>query len=305
MRIVFMGTAELASPSLEALAKLTGHEIVAVFTQPDRPKGRELKPTPPPVKLTAERLKIPVHQPGKIKDAEAIERMRVTQPELIAIVAYGQILPKAILDIPSGGCVNVHTSLLPRWRGAAPIQHAILHGDTETGVTTMFINERMDAGDIIRQRTEPIRSDDTAGTLHDRLARLGAKLLVETIELIAGGRAPRTPQDESRTTYAKKISKEDGHIDWTQPAAQIERQIRAFDPWPSAYTFAGDVMLKVWRAEVIEATKGTPGEVLPGFIVATGLSGLKILELQPSGGKRMSAEEFLRGHRFEPGTRLH
>lgn len=304
MRIVFMGTGELACPCLEELTKFPGHEIVAVFTQPDRPKGRDLKPTPPPVKVAAECLKLPVHQPSKIKDAEAIELVRATRPDLIVVVAYGQILPQAILDIPPRGCVNVHASLLPRWRGAAPIQYAILHGDAETGVTTMFLNERMDAGDIIRQRAEPVRADDTAGALHDRLAKLGAELLVETVELIAGGRAPRTPQDESRTTYAKKISKEDGRIDWTQPADQIERQIRAFNPWPSAYTFAGEMMLKVWRAEIIEGVSGKPGEILPGFVVATGRGGLKIVQLQPAGGNRMSAEEFLRGHRIEQGLLL-
>jgi methionyl-tRNA formyltransferase len=303
MRIVFMGTAELAGPCLEALAKLPGHEIAAVFTQPDRPKGRDLKPAPPPVRITADRLRLPVHQPAKIKEADAL--MQAAQPDLIVIVAYGQILPKAVLDIPQLGCINVHTSLLPRWRGAAPIQYAILNGDSETGVTTMFINERMDAGDIILQRPEPVRTDDTSGLLHDRLATLGAKLLVETVGLIESGKAPRTSQDESRATYAKKISKEDGHIDWTQPAEHIERRIRAFDPWPGAYTFSGEMMLKIWKATVIESASGAPGEVSPGFVIATNRGSLRILELQPSGGKRMRAEEFLRGHRIEPGALLH
>jgi methionyl-tRNA formyltransferase len=304
MHIVFMGTAELACPCLEALANRTGHEIVAVFTQPDRPKGRDLKPAPPPVKVTAEHLKLPVHQPARIKEAEAVALVRAAQPDVIIIVAYGQILPKVVLDIPRLGCINAHASLLPRWRGAAPIQYAILHGDTETGVTTMFINERMDAGDIILQRAEPVRANDTSGMLHDRLAALGAKLLVETVGLIDASKAPRTPQDESRATYAKKISKEDGRIDWTKPAEEIERQIRAFNPWPGSYTFSGDVMLKIWKAEVIGDATGKPGEVLPGFIVATGRGGLKILELQPSGGRRMGAEEFQRGHRVEQGARL-
>jgi methionyl-tRNA formyltransferase len=245
-----------------------------------------------------------VYQPATIKDAAAVETLRNLRPDLIVIVAYGQILPKTVLEIPPRGCVNVHASLLPRWRGAAPIQSAILHGDRETGVTTMFINERMDAGDIILQRPEPIRSDDTSGTLHNRLAALGAKLLVETVGLLAASNAPRAPQDERRATYAKKISKEDGRIDWTKPAEEIERQIRAFNPWPSAYTFSGDTMLKLLRAEVVPEAKGKPGEVLPGFIVATGHGGLKILELQPSGGRRLGAEEFLRGHRLEQGTVL-
>jgi methionyl-tRNA formyltransferase len=304
MRIVFMGTAELACPSLEALAGLPAHEVVAVFTQPDRPKGRDLKPCPPPVKVTAERLNRPVHQPARIKESEAVALVRTAQPDLIVVVAYGQMLPKAVLEIPRLGCINVHASLLPRWRGAAPIQYAILHGDTVTGVTTMFINERMDAGDIILQRPEAIRPDDTAATLHDRLAAKGAGVLVETVGLIESGSAPRTVQDENRATYANKIEKEDGRIDWTKPAEQIERHFRAFNPWPSAYTFAGDVMIKLWKGQVVEGGRGRPGEVLPGFIVATGRGGLKILELQSSGGKRMSVEEFLRGHRIEPGTVL-
>jgi methionyl-tRNA formyltransferase len=304
MRIVFMGTAELACQSLEALAILPGHELVGVITQPDRPKGRDLKLAPPPLKVVAERLKLPTHQPAPIKEAAAVETLRSLRPDLIVIVAYGQILPKTVLEIPPRGCVNVHASLLPRWRGAAPIQYAILHGDRETGVTTMFINERMDAGDIILQRTEPIRVDDTSATLHDRLAKLGAELLVETVELIAKGRAPRAPQDESRATYAKKINKEDGRIDWTQPAEHIERQIRAYNPWPGAYTFLDETMLKLWRAVVVEPGTGSPGEVLPGFTIATSRGGLKILELQPSSGKRMSAEEFLRGHHTEQGVFL-
>ena len=229
MRIVFMGTAELACPCLEAIARLPEHEVVAVVTQPDRPKGRDLQPAPPPVKLVAQRLNLPVQQPEKIREPSAIDALRAARPELIVIVAYGQILPKAVLDVPLKGCINVHASLLPRWRGAAPIQYAILHGDRETGVTTMFINERMDAGDIILQRAEPIRPDDTAATLHDRLAQLGALLIVETIQLPEW---PRRPQDESLVTFAKKLTKDDGRVDWNRSAVEIERQVRAFNPWP-------------------------------------------------------------------------
>jgi methionyl-tRNA formyltransferase len=304
MRIVFLGSGELACPALEAVAKLPGHELVAVITQPDRPKGRQLKPAAPPVKHAAQRLRLPVHQPVKIRDDSAIQLLREVRPDLLIVVAYGQILPKAILDIPALGCVNVHASLLPRWRGAAPVQYAILHGDRETGVTTMFINEQMDAGDIILQRPVPIRSDDTSAALQARLARLGAELLVETVGLIASGRAPRTKQDESRATYAKKLTKEAGHINWKQPAEQIERQIRAFDPWPGAYTFLGETMLKLCRAEVVANVAGKPGEVLADLVVAAGTGGLKILELQPAGRKPMSADAFLRGHRLEPGTVL-
>jgi methionyl-tRNA formyltransferase len=304
MRIVFMGTAELACPCLEALAKMPGHEVVAVVTQPDRPKGRDLKPTPPPVKVVAERLGLPVQQPLKIREAAAVEALRVMQPDLVIVVAYGQILPKLVLEIPRLGCVNVHTSLLPRWRGAAPIQYAILHGDSETGVTTMYMDEHMDTGDIILQRAQLIHADDTSATLHDRLAKLGAELLVETVGLIAEGKAPRVRQDETKATYAKKIAKETGRIDWTRPAIDIERQVRAFNPWPSAYTQMGEVMLKIWKAEVIGGATGAPGRVLADFIVATGAGGLRILELQPANGKRMPVDAFLRGHPLTPETML-
>lgn len=288
-----MGSAELACPSLEAIAG----QVVAVVTQPDRPKGRELKLASSPVKELAGKLGLPVLQPVKVR--EAIEEIRAYRPDIIVVVAYGQILPKELLEIPPRGCINVHTSLLPRWRGASPIQHAILAGDQETGVTTMFVDEHLDHGDIILQRRELIRPDDTSATLHDRLAKLGAELLVETIKLFAseggasaplgeeGGRAearpsaggvPRRPQDESQVTYAPKLAKEDGRIDWSKTAAEIERQIRAFNPWPGTFTMAGDLMLKVWKAEVAGDGK------------------LRLLEVQPAGGKRMSYEAFLRGH---------
>jgi len=302
MRIAFLGTAELAVPCFEAVAKMPGQEVVAVVTQPDRPKGRDLKPAPPPVKVAAERLGLPIQQPLKIRETGAIEAMKALQPDLVIVVAYGQILPKSVLEIPRLGCVNVHTSLLPRWRGAAPIQCAVLHGDRETGVTTMYMDEHMDTGDIILQRTELIRADDTSATLHDRLARLGPELLVETAMLIAEGKAPRAKQDEARATYAKKIAKEDGRIDWTRSAVDIERQVRAFNPWPSAYSQLGDLMLKIWKAEVVEGPTGNPGDVLPDFVVVTGRGGLRVLELQPANGKRMAVDAFLRGHPVKTGT---
>ena len=257
-----MGTAELAGPCLEAVAKMPGHEVVAVVTQPDRPKGRDLKPAPPPVKVVAERLGIPVQQPLKIREPAAIDALRAAQPDLVIVVAYGQILPKSVLEIPRLGCVNVHTSLLPRWRGAAPIQYAILHGDRETGVTTMYMDEHMDTGDIILQRAQLIRADDTSATLHDRLAKLGAELLVETVGLIDRRQGPARETGRTRATYAKKIAKEDGRIDWTRLRVEIERQIRAFNPWPSAYTHCGDLLLKMWKAEIVEGVSGNPGEVL-------------------------------------------
>jgi len=304
MRIAFMGTAELAGPCLEAVARMPGHEVVGVVTQPDRPKGRDLKPAPPPVKVVAERLGLSVHQPLKMREPVAIEALRAAQPDLIVVVAYGQILPKSVLEIPRFGCVNVHTSLLPRWRGAAPIQYAILHGDQETGVTTMYMDEHMDTGDIILQRAQLIHADDTSATLHDRLAKLGADLLVETVGLICEEKAPRAKQDETKATYAKKLSKENGHIDWTKSAIEIERQIRAFNPWPGSHTKMGDLLLKIWKAEIIGGATGKPGEVLADFIVVTGLGGLRVLEVQPANSKRMPVDAFLRGHKIEAGTVL-
>jgi len=296
MRIVFMGTAELACPSLEAAANATGHEVVAVVTRPDQPRGRDLKPSAPPVKLVAERLGLPVQQPAKISDAGAVEALRKLRPDLVIVVAYGQILPKGVLEIPPRGCVNVHASLLPRWRGAAPIQYAVLEGDRETGVTTMFMDERMDTGDIILQRAQLIHAVDTAATLHNRLAQLGAELLTETVVLIDKGNPPRIKQEEAKATYAKKLTKEDGRIDWRRSAVEIERQIRAFNPWPSAYTFYNGQLLKIWKAEVdLNAGIGKPGELSPTGLVATGRGALRMLELQPANAKRMTFDAFLRG----------
>jgi methionyl-tRNA formyltransferase len=291
MRILFMGSAELACPCLEAVAGLPGHEVVAVVTQPDKPKGRSLQLTPPPVKVTATRLGLPVTQPVKIR--EAVADIAALKPDLIVVVAYGQLLPKAILDLPARGCLNVHTSLLPRWRGASPIQHAILAGDAETGVTLMYLNERMDAGDIIAQRTTQIGASATSGQLHDRLAQMGAALLAETLAMTAW---PRRAQDEAQATHARKLTKEDGRVDWTKSAVEIERQVRAFDPWPGAHTVAGEELLKIWRAAVVAPVKGLPGTIHPELVVATGQGGLQLLEVQSAGGRRMSAAEFRRGH---------
>ena len=229
MRIAFLGTAELAVPCFEAVAKLPGHEVVAVVTQPDRPKGRDLKPAPPPVKVAAERLGFPVQQPLKIREPNAIEAMKATQPDLVIVVAYGQILPKSVLEIPRFGCVNVHTSLLPRWRGAAPIQYAILHGDRETGVTTMYMDEHMDTGDIILQRSELIRPDDTSATLHDRLAKLGAGLLVETVAQIAGarprGRNKGSPAPPMRGRLRRNTDASTGRIPPSRLSDRFARSI--------------------------------------------------------------------------------
>jgi methionyl-tRNA formyltransferase len=302
MQILFMGTAELACPCLEAVVRVAGHELVGVITQPDRPKGRALQLTPPPVKVTAQQLALPVWQPLKMRDMAAVELVRSLKPDLIAVVAYGQILPVAVLEIPAKGCINVHTSLLPRWRGASPIQSAILHGDKETGVTTMYLNEKMDEGDIIFQQVEPIFPDDTSAKLHDRLAQLGANLLVETISAIDRGMAPRHPQEPAAVAYARKFVKEDGRVDWTKPAEAIERQVRAFDPWPGAFTFFGERLVKLWKVQVVPDAALEPGE-LNGELVGAGVGGLRLLEVQPAGKKRMGYEVFLRGHSIA-GQRL-
>ena len=298
MRIIFMGSAELACPCLEALARLPSHEIVAVVTQPDKPKGRDLQLGPPPVKLAVKPLGLTVKQPVSMKDPAAHEMLRALRPDLIVVVAYGQILPKAVLEIPPRGCINVHASLLPRWRGASPIQHAILHGDAFTGVTTMFLNEQMDAGDIILQCAEPIHSNDTSGALHDRLAKIGANLLTTTLAM---ENIPRRPQDESQATRARKLTKEDGRIDWTKPAVEIERMIRAFDPWPGTHTYVNELLLKIARAAVVPNVNAPPGTLLPDFVIATSNGGLQPWEVLPAGRQRMSAEDFLRGMRLQPG----
>ena len=287
MRILFLGTAEIACPCLEAVYRLTGHELIGVITQPDKPRGRSLQLAPPPVKLTASKLGLPVLQPEKIR--EAVEAVRAQQPDLIAVVAYGQILPKALLEIPPRGCINVHTSLLPRWRGASPIQSAILAGDPATGVTTMFMDEQLDHGDIILQRQELIRPDDTGATLHDRLASLGANLLAETLTLPVW---PRQTQNEAQVTHARKFTKADGRIDWTKSAAEIDRQVRAFNPWPGAFTDRDGTLLKIWKVELVAATTTGPD------IVTTGNGALRLLEVQPAGGKRMPFAAYARGHKL-------
>ena len=284
MRILFLGTAEFACPSLVALHRLSGHELIGVITQPDKPKGRSLQLAPPPVKVTADKLGVPVSQPAKIR--EAVEIIRAQRPDVIIVIAYGQILPPALLEIPSCGCINVHSSLLPRWRGASPIQSAILAGDAETGVTTMFMDEQLDHGDIILQRREIIRGDDTGTTLHDRLAQLGAELLTETLALADW---LRQPQDETQVTLARKFTKADGRIDWSKSAVEIDRQVRAFNPWPGAFTDRDGDWLKIWRVELVPAT--TAG----ADIMRAGTGAVRLLEVQPAGGKRMSYAAFARG----------
>ncbi|HEX4350563.1 MAG TPA: methionyl-tRNA formyltransferase [Verrucomicrobiae bacterium] len=309
MRIVFMGTAELSCASLEKLAGHGEFSIAAVVTQPDKPKGRDLKLTPSPVKVLAEKLNLPVLQPLKAREESFIRQLRELKPDLMVVVAYGQILPQAILDVPPHGCLNVHTSLLPKYRGAAPIQWAIADGEPETGVTIMKMDAGLDTGPVLSIRRTPILPTDDSQILHDRLAQLGAELLLETIPDYVSGKISPQPQPAEGSTYAAKIKKEDGRIDWNLPAVKIWNRLRAFTPWPGAFAFLQaepkPQLLKIWKAEPVEKTGGA-GIVLAadktGIVVGCGHGALRILELQREGGKRLTAEQFLAGCAIKPGA---
>jgi methionyl-tRNA formyltransferase len=322
MKIIFMGTAELSCASLEKLAGK--FSVTAVVTQPDKPKGREMKLQFSPVKILAEKLKLPVLQPVKARDEKFISELRGLKPALIVVVAYGQILPQSILDLPKFGCVNVHTSLLPKYRGASPIQTAILNGEAETGVTIMKMDAGLDTGEIISQTRTPILPEDNSQTLHDRLAQLGAELLVETIPDYVAGKISPKPQPAEGASYAAKIKKEDGKIDWNEPAEKILNRLRAFTPWPGVFaswsssfsllrsrdTLKRELqpqLLKIWKMETAEKS-GAAGEILSadknGIVVACGKNALRILELQREGGRRMGAAEFLAGNLLQPGGKL-
>jgi len=308
MTIVFMGTAELSCASLEKLAGDKHFRIAAVVTQPDKPKGRDMKLQPSPVKISAQKFNLPVLQPAKARDEQFISQLRELKPDLIAVVAYGQILPQSMLDMPAFGCLNVHTSLLPKYRGASPIQSAILNGETETGVTIMKMDAGLDTGPILSQARTPILPEDNSQTLHDRLAQLGAELLAKTIPDYVAGKIKPQPQPNEGATYAAKIKKEDGKIDWNEPADKILNRLRAFTPWPGAFTFLPPKqLLKIWKAEVT-ANNGQTGSVLSadknGIVIACGKNALRILELQLEGKRRMSAQEFLAGHLLKAGDKL-
>lgn len=306
-----MGTAELSCNSLRALMESPEFQLAAVVTQPDRPKGRELKLQPSPLKVLALRAKLPVLQPERARDEAFLGTLRDLRPDLIAVAAYGQILPQSLLDLPRFGCLNVHTSLLPRYRGAAPIQWAILNGDAETGVTIMKMDAGLDTGDILAQAKTPIHPEDTSQTLHDRLARLGAELLVRTIPDYVAGRIHSRAQPAEGVSYASKIRKQDGHIDWTQPAGAIWNRVRGLAPWPGTFSYLPGQpqphLLKIWQAEPVERT-GPPGEVLQadktGIVVGCGRDALRLLVLQREGGRRLHAQEFLAGHPLLPGQKL-
>ena len=303
-----MGTADLSCASLEKLADAKNFSVVAVVTQPDKPKGRDLKLTPSPVKVLAQRLGLPVLQPLKAKDENFIAQMRELTPDLMVVVAYGQILPQRLLDVPPHGCLNVHTSLLPKYRGAAPIQWAIADGEPETGVTIMKMDAGLDTGPMLATRRTPILPGDDSQILHDRLAQLGAELLAETIPNYVSGKIQPQPQPAEGASYAAKIKKEDGRIDWQMPSQKIWHRFRAFTPWPGAFTFidagAKSQLLKIWKMEPVEKN-GTPGVILAadktGIVVGCGQGAMRIQELQREGGKRLTAEQFLAGTPLKPG----
>ena len=313
LRIIFMGTPELARAILQALIACSDFQVIAVVTQPDRPKGRDLKLQASPVKELALHHRLPVLQPERARNEDFIETLRGLPADLAAVAAYGQILPKRILDLPRFGCLNVHTSLLPKYRGAAPIQWAILNGEIETGVTIMKMDAGLDTGPILTQEKTPIHSEDTAQSLHDRLAQLGAQLLVRTIPDYVAGKIQPQPQPAEGASYAPKIKKQDGEIDWTKPARTIWNRVRGLVPWPGAFTHLRNQaegpphLLKIWQTEIADDS-GRHGEILQagkgGIVVGCGRGSLRILVLQREGGRRLSAQEFLAGHPLQPGEFL-
>ncbi|NLY48592.1 MAG: methionyl-tRNA formyltransferase [Clostridiales bacterium] len=308
MKVLFMGTPDLAAVVLEEIIR-AGHEVAGVVTQPDKAKGRGGKVSFSPVKETALKHNLDIYQPVRVRNPEFLRTVRSINPEVIVVAAFGQILPRELLDIPPYGCINVHASLLPKYRGAAPIQAAIINGDKETGVTIMHMDAGIDTGDMILWESVPIADDETGGSLHDKLAGLGARLLVEALKQLKEGTAKRIPQDNSRASYVKMMDKEMGNIDFSKPAVEIERLIRGLNPWPSAYTRLDGKILKIWKAKVVENPEGgKPGEVVKvdknTFTVMTGEGALEILELQLEGKKRLGCDAFLRGYPVKKGLVL-
>ncbi len=312
LRTIFMGTADLACASLRALSEAPDIDLIAVVSQPDKPKGRDLKLHPTPVKALAQSLGLPVLQPLKARDPQFIDHIRSLQPDLCVVAAYGQILPQTLLNAPRHGCLNVHTSLLPKYRGAAPIQWAILNGDTETGVTIMQMDAGLDTGPILSMERTPIAPEDDSRTLHDRLAVMGGALLVQTIPDYVAGSLHVRPQPAEGASYARKITKDDGLIDWSLPARTLWCRVRGLCPWPGAWTWLRSadkpMLLKLWQASPGDRTEGAPGEIIAvepsGIRMACGDGSLRVTELQLEGRRRMSAREFLAGHPLPIGTKL-
>lgn len=308
MKILFMGTPDIAASILDKIIE-TGHEVIGVVTQPDKEKGRGKEMSFPPVKELALKHNLPVYQPMKVREPEFVQKIKEMAPEVIVVAAFGQLLPKDLLDIPPLGCINVHASLLPKYRGSAPIQYVIINGEQETGITIMHMDVKLDTGDMILKRAIPIAEDETGGSLHDKLAVLGGELLIEALEKIKNGTADRIPQEHDQATFVKVLNKEMGNIDFKLPAVRIERLIRGLNPWPSAFTHLDGKTLKLWIASVeesgLEAEPGTVVEVRKdALVVMTGEKVLVIKELQLEGKKRMTADAFLRGYQVPVGTKL-
>lgn len=308
MRIVFMGTPDFSVPALEALVK-GGHQVIAAVTQPDKPKGRGKAVLMTPVKEKALEMGIPVYQPVKVREPEFVKMLADLAPDVIVVVAFGQILPKSILEIPRYGCVNIHASLLPKYRGAAPIQWAVIDGEKETGVTTMFMNEGLDTGDMLEKEVVPLDPKETGGSLHDKLSAVGGRLILSTLKGLEDGTLKGTPQTDEGSCYAKMLKKSLGDIDWTMDGAAIERLIRGLNPWPSAYTSLHGKTLKIWDADVTDREYGVePGTVAEvskdQLIIQTGKGSLSVRSLQLEGKKRMDIQDFLRGYSLEKGTVL-
>ena len=298
-KVIFMGTPDFSVPVLQSLVD-EKYDVIAVVTQPDRPVGRKRILTPPPVKVAAEKHGIPVYQPEKIKNEDELNQVLALKPDLIVTAAFGQILPNELLEAPQYGCINVHASLLPELRGGAPIHYSILQGKEKTGITIMYMVEKLDAGDIISQVEVAIEERDHVGTLHDKLSVAGAKLLIDTIPPLLKGEISPIKQDDSKATFARNIKREQERIDWTKDGQDIYNHIRGLHPWPVAYTTLDGSVMKIWWGEKENVTPSSPGEILTieedGFIVSTGNSiGIKITDVQPSGKKRMSAKDYLRG----------
>lgn len=307
MRVIFAGTPEFAARSLQAVIS-AGYPVPLVLTQPDRPAGRGMKPTASPVKQLAAQHGLAVAQPPSLKDPAIQDQLRMLAPDVMVVAAYGLLLPAAVLSIPPLGCINVHASLLPRWRGAAPIQRALLAGDAETGVSIMQMDAGLDTGSVWAAAPLAISRDDTAGTLHDKLAVLGANLLLDTLPLIADGKSRPVPQDDGRATYAAKLAKREAVINWALDAEELGRAVRAYSPFPVASTSLTGEPLRIWRAEPRPGEGGAPGEILDvlrdGILVACGTGRLLLQEVQKAGGKRMGAASFVAGNPVTPGTRL-
>lgn len=308
MKILFMGTPDIAVPTLKALIQ-SKHNVVGVVTQPDKPKGRGKAIGCSPVKETALQYDLPIYQPVKVREESFVETIKEIAPDVIIVIAFGQIIPKSILDLPKYGCINIHASLLPKYRGAAPIQWAIIEGETKTGLTTMYMEEGLDTGDMLLKEEVNIAGDETGGSLHDKLAQLGGSLILKTLDAVENGTMVRIKQDDSQSTYVSMLDKKMGYIDFSKSAEEIERLIRGLNPWPSAYTCLDGKALKIWKADVLkEERAGETGEIVEvrkdAVLIKTGMGTLALKEVQLEGKKRMETEAFLRGYDIHVGTIL-